>query len=48
MDALEDTKKKKAVRDKQKKEAAARVAEQQLQIALASPGEADVSKSMIV
>ncbi|CAG5136219.1 unnamed protein product, partial [Candidula unifasciata] len=45
LDALEDTKKKKAVRDKQKKEAATRAAEQQLQLALASPGEADLSKS---
>ncbi|KAI8795680.1 exocyst complex component 8 [Biomphalaria glabrata] len=45
LDALEDTKKKKALRDKQKKEAAMRLAEQQLQAALASPGEADLSKS---
>ncbi|XP_005112876.1 exocyst complex component 8 [Aplysia californica] len=45
LDALEDTKKKKASRDKQKKEAAMRLAEQQLQAALASPGEADMSKS---
>ncbi|XP_059153846.1 exocyst complex component 8-like [Physella acuta] len=45
LDALEDTKKKKAVRDKQKKEAAMRLAEQQLQAALASPGESDLSKS---
>lgn len=45
LDALEDTKKKKAVKDKQKKEAAARLAEQQLVAALASPGESDLSKS---
>ncbi|KAK3737154.1 hypothetical protein RRG08_016459 [Elysia crispata] len=45
LDALEDTKKKKAVKDKQKKEAAMRLAEQQLSAALASPGEGDLSKS---